>query len=149
MSAAFRTNKFSFFTHFLTMFVLAAFLVVSFLGVFDCMSRLMHPMGMSEMTSVMDCSPLLAQKGGCSMNLLEHLSIWQGAFRANLQSDVFFLLALVLVISYSVTFVAIAIPQAGQLIKPKLYLYLHRDLKLYNYFLDLFSHGILQRRVYA
>lgn len=83
------------------------------------------------------------------MELLEHLSIWQGTFRANFQPNILNLLIALLITSWCYVFGRILIPETAQVIKPKWYLKLHRDLKLYNYLQQLFSQGILARRVYA
>lgn len=131
------------------MFLVIAFVTVSFLGVFDCMSRIMHPVGMPEIVNRDHCPPIFAQEGDCSMELLEHLSVWQGVFRVDVQPGVLSLFMLLVVVSCSTFFAVRVFTQIKVLIKPKLYLSLHRDLKLYNFLQIILARGILASRVYA
>ena len=129
--------------------VLAVFLMISFFGMFDCRDLFMGTAGMSHMSSLTDdCPPVMAQKGPCNMNVLQHLSAWQGVFRVDVQSHIYnLLIAAVVIFGFWLrkSFPLETVHDS----KPRWYLKIHCGLKLYNYLVRLLARGLLQQRVYA
>ncbi|MEK7623388.1 MAG: hypothetical protein AAB408_01830 [Patescibacteria group bacterium] len=132
---------------FVTGATLLAFLALVLLGLFDCANSIMRSRmagGESHQTMV-DCVP----GKDCGMDITTHISIWQGMTTTNLTANFSGLLMVLLMIGF--IFVAAVLSlQASSLISRFLYYDRHHpEHRLYNYFIDIFSSGILQPKLFA
>lgn len=128
------------------------FSLVIFLGVLNCQNPIMQSeMGMSgggaQHHSMADCIP----GQDCGMDINEHLSIWQSMFLTNLNTNFLILLAGLIVVGLGLAI--FKTPLTAQITSlTSRYLYYerdHQDSKLYNYFIQIFSSGIVAPKLYA
>ena len=134
---------------FITGLTFLAFIVLVFVGIFNCNSFMMQSqMGMEGLHhSMVDCIP----GKNCGMDTNQHLSIWQSMFNANINSDFLTL--------FSTLFLALVVLKIyksflNQQVFSLAYRYLyyerdHRNSRLYNYLLRVFAAGILQPKLYT
>lgn len=125
-----------------------AFLIFIILGVFNCSNLIMQ----SQMTadgphhSMTDCIP----GKNCGMDIGNHIAVWQGMIATNLNTNVFSLIASLLLIGVFLNFVRSLTSHTSPLLARFLYYGRHhRDETLYNYFVQIFSSGILQPKIFA
>ena len=151
-----RTNKY---THSVTKFFVAVFLLVSIFGIFVCTS--VFHVGMSESMSMMnmpgkpqaaqaEVSCVISQPGTCSMSTLEHINAWQNLFMRDFSLYASLMLAVFFWMATLVFFRKIA-PSVRNFYhqRYKNYQNNHSNQPLYNIFIGLFSSGILQPKLCA
>lgn len=128
---------------------LLAFIVFIFFGVFDCTNLIMRSqMSMESPNHFMsDCIP----GQNCGMDINTHISIWQGMTTMNLNTDFSSLIASILIAALVFgIYKMFLMPQTS--LRISRYLYYdrdHRESTLYNYFVHIFSNGILQPKRFA
>lgn len=126
-----------------------AFMVLVFVGIFDCMNPIMRSQMAVEGShhSVADCVP----GKNCGMDINKHIQIWEGMTTTNLHNSFSNLFAgLLLAFFVLAIWKTLVSPQTSSLTAR--YLYYNRDHpenKLYNHFIHIFSSGILQPKLFA
>ncbi len=134
---------------FITGLTLLAFATLVFMGIFDCANPIMQSqMSMDGSAHAMtDCIP----GKNCGMDINTHIEIWQGMIMTNLPATFFSFFATLLMAAFVWGMCKIVItPEASPLTDRYLYYDRdHRESKLYNYFIHIFSRGILQPKLFA
>ena len=123
--------------------------VVALVGIYDCTNVVMQ----SQMDVKSDHSMAMADcipGKNCGMDINQHLNIWQGMLTANFNGGAFNFLAALLALAVIITLYKITTTPTALLSTRYLYYDRHHpDSKLYNYFILVFSNGILQPKLFA
>ena len=90
-----------------------------------------------------DCIP----GENCGMGIDEHIQIWRGMIIANIDASLLGFLAALLFIGLLTQSIALLHLQATTQISP--YERHHKEWRLYQYLILLFSRGILQPKIFA
>ena len=135
---------------YITGLTLLAFVVLIFVGMFDCTNLFMQSqMDMKGSGHTMkDCPP----GKNCGMDLNQHLGIWQSMFTTTMGIDFLSLFsALFVLLSAAVAlFKFFSCTDDASLVSRYLYYERdHRENKLYNYLVTIFSSGIVQPKIFA
>lgn len=128
---------------------LLAFFVLVFMGIFNCTNPIMQSqMSTGEPHSFLaDCMP----GENCGMDLNKHIEIWQAMITTDLNTSFSGLVAS-LIIGFFVVGICKRVWSPQIFLPSTQYLYYdrdHRESKLYNYFIHIFSSGILQPKLFA
>lgn len=126
---------------------IVAFGTIVFFGVLDCTNPFMQSrMNMDFEHHQVECIP----GQNCGMNIGEHLNTWQGMTTATIAAGNFTLLVLMAIIVFS-TFrrLPLIVFLPNTIRRFLFHARQHRESKLYNYFLLVFSNGILQPKLFV
>lgn len=143
------STRFNRIPKFLTGLTLLAFLVLVFMGLFDCTNPMMRNQMVAEQAphSMMNC--VIGKD--CGMNINKHISIWQSMITAILNTNFSNFLTILLISTFIFGICKILITHPNYSLASR-YLYYqrdHRESRLYNYFIHIFSRGILQPKLFA
>lgn len=131
-------------------FTVLSFLTLMIFSIMDCTNFVMQSridLGGSAHRSMNDC---ITSKD-CGMDINEHLNVWQGMITTNAGVNFFSLFA-----AFLFAIIILHVSKLFSISHNSLFLshYLyydrdHRESKLYNYFVSIFSSGILQPKLFA
>lgn len=93
--------------------------------------------------------PLTVASSLCRMNFSEHLSMWQSMFTATLDNGTLLLIVGLLVLAIALAFKSLDTYQDQKFKSYQFYSYKHQKNLVFNKFLELFSQGILNPKIYS
>jgi len=145
-----RLNQFSHqLSKYITGLTLLTFVTLVFAGIFDCTNPIMQSqMNMEGPHQTMaDCIP----GKNCGMDINEHVNIWKATFTTTLTSNflIFFFTLLIVSFAVGVSSMLFLRDPLALIQRYRYYERDHRESKLYNYFVHIFSSGILQPKLFA
>lgn len=134
---------------FVTVTTLVTFFALVFVGIFDCANGIMRGYMNTDVSShaMADCAP----GEQCGMDINTHIQVWQGMIAANMPVSFVNLFSALLFAAFVLGICRISVtPHTASSISRYLYYDRdHRESKLYNHFIDIFSSGILQPKLFA
>lgn len=133
-------------TAFLPSLLLASVLFLSFFGIFFC-TKMMMSAGSTGMAMTSDCTGAMGSTSNCPMDIATHLNAWSHLLEVVLNSSLLGLLFVSLLVCVSALATILKAEDCDSAFQ--FYLKNHQRYKLYNYFVELFSRGILQPKLLA
>lgn len=128
--------------------ILKIFIILAVFGLsFSSFLALNHNMENGQNGKISSCLLMDTNSTSCQMSIGEHLLVWQETFLASINSNLIFILSLLLILLFVSYIKYIGTDPPPQFLKK--YEKENHRLNIFNYFLRALSGGIVHPEIYA